>query len=424
MQQYGGNLTKRGEAVDLRWRLFGYVLGFALALLTAVAAWIGLALREDVAAEMDAAARLVDVVLAAGTPGQGADALRALSGSGQLRHVVLSVERSSLEQSGPVATVHERRIPLGDGTLVIRADARAEIREVLEGGVRIMGSLLILALALAAVAWLAAHRALAPARELERGLARLGRGEGDAALPGFELKEFATIAAAIERLSGDLSAARAAEQALARQLLELQEAERRELARELHDELGQALTAIGAAAACIEKQAGRAVPDVLVASARDIRQESGRVLGLVRNRLARLRPGGLDAQRLVEALDELVAGWRSRAPQIGVEAEFPVSLPALPPLAGLALYRTAQEALTNVLRHSVASRVRVSLRQVDRAVELTICDNGIGSGADAARRARGGLAGMRERAAMAGGRCWLDDAPGGGLQVRLSLPLA
>ncbi len=424
MQQYGENLTKRGETVDLRWRLFGYVLGFALALLTAVAAWIGLALREDVAAEMDAASRLVDVVLAAGTPGQGAEALRTLAGSGQLRHVVLSVERSSLEHSDPVTAAHERRIPLGDGTLVIRADARAEIREVLEGGVRIMGSLLILALALAAVAWLAAHRALAPARELERGLARLGRGEGDAALPGFELKEFATIAAAIERLSGDLSAARAAEQALARQLLELQEAERRELARELHDELGQALTAIGAAAACIEKQAGRAVPDVLVASARDIRQESGRVLGLVRNRLARLRPGGLDEQRLVEALDELVAGWRSRAPQIRVDAEFPASLPALPPLAGLALYRTAQEALTNVLRHSVASRVRVSLRQVDRAVELTICDNGIGSGADAAMRARGGLTGMRERAEMAGGRCWLDDAPGGGLQVRLSLPLA
>ena len=96
----------------------------------------------------------------------------------------------------------------------------------------------------------------------------------------------------------------------------------------------------------------------------------------------------------------------------------------MPPLAGLALYRTLQEALTNVLRHSVASRVRLSLRQIGSEVELTVADNGVGRSADALPRARGGLAGMRERAAMAGGRCWLDDAPGGGLRVCLSLPVA
>ena len=424
---YSYSAGKTEDAVDLRWKLFGYVLGFALAVLTAVAAWVGLALRQDVAAEMDAAARLVDVVMAAGMPGQGGDVVRRLAAGGPLRHVVLSVERSSLEQVAmpTVQTdlLHERRIPLGDGTLVIRSDARAEIREVLEGGVRIMGTLLVFSLALAAVAWLAAHRALAPARELERGLARLGRGEGDAALPKFELKEFSTIAAAIERLSGELAAARAAEQVMARQLLELQEAERRELARELHDELGQALTAIGVAAACIERQADRRAPEAIIASARDIGQESGRVLGLVRNRLAQLRPRDLDSRPVVVALEELLASWRRRAPQIGVEAELAASLPALPPLAGLALYRTVQEALTNVLRHSVASRVRLSLRQVGRVVELTVCDDGVGRSADVLRSARGGLVGMRERAEMAGGQCWLEDAPGGGLQVRLSLPV-
>ena len=425
---------KTGDAVDLRWRLFGYVLGFALALLAAVAAWVGLALREDVAAEMEAAARLVDVVRAAGTAtGKDSEALQKALDGAPLRHVVLSVERSTLEQGVPslaadggagLSSLPVRRIPLGDGTLVIRTDARAEIHEVLEGGLRVMATLLVFSLALAGLAWLAAHRALAPVRELERGLAHLGRGEGAPSLPRFELKEFASIAAAIERLSGELAEARATERDMARRLVELQEAERRELARELHDELGQSLTAIGIAAACIERQAGRAAPEALVASARDIRKESGRTLGLVRNRLAQLRPQGLDGLRVVDALNELVASWRGRAPEIGIEAEFPADLPALPPLAGLALYRTLQEALTNVLRHSVASRVRLSLRQIGSEVELTVADNGVGRSADALPRARGGLAGMRERAAMAGGRCWLDDAPGGGLRVCLSLPVA
>lgn len=127
---------------------------------------------------------------------------------------------------------------------------------------------------------------------------------------------------------------------------------------------------------------------------------------------------------MVDALNDLVSGWRGRAPGIGIETEFPPTLPTLPPAAGLALYRTLQESLTNVLRHSVASRVRLSLQQVGRAVELTVCDNGVGQVADVVRRARGGLLGMRERAEMAGGRCWLDEAPGGGLRVHLSLPLA
>lgn len=417
--------------MDLRWRLFGYVLGFALALLAAVAAWVGLALRDDVADEMAAAARLVDVVQAAAQAGQGSDALRAALEGAPLRHVVIEVERSSMEQSAPPAVagltpgiLHERRIPLADGTLVIRADARAEIREVLQGGGRVMATLLLLSLILAGLAWLVVHRALAPVRELERGLAHLGGGEGEAPLPRFELKEFASIASAIERLSGELARARQAERDMARRLLELQEAERQDLARELHDELGQGLTAISVAAACIERQAARGAADALLASACDIRHESARMLGLVRNRLAQLRPQGLDGLRVVDALNDLVASWRGRAPEIGVETEFEARLPALPPLAGLALYRTLQEALTNVLRHSVASRVRLSLRQVGQDVELTIADNGIGRPADALQGARGGLTGMRERAAMAGGRCWLDDTPGGGLQVRLSLPVA
>lgn len=430
----------RRRKVDLRWRLLGYVLGFALALLTAAAAWVGLALREDVAEEMEASTRLVNTMLAiSAAPEVRAGALSRLLADGQLRHVTLQVERSNLEQVGTAASsgvgaalvaylmdgrpVQEQRIPLGEGTLVIRSDASAEIHEVLRDGARIMGTLLVFSLAMALVAWLAAHRALRPVRELEKGLARIGRDEERVSLPPFQLKEFAAIATAIESLSVELSETREARQQLARQLLELQENERRELARELHDEFGQALTAVSVSAAYIERNAQRATPQALAESARDIRQEATRMLGQVRSLLSQLRPHGLEGLQMVDALQDLVSGWKGRAPEIGIETEFPPTLPVLPPAAGLALYRTLQEALTNVLRHSVASRVRLSLQQVGRAVELTVCDNGVGKASEVIRRSRGGLLGMRERAEMAGGRCWFDEAPGGGLQVRLSLPV-
>ncbi|MGL4407675.1 MAG: sensor histidine kinase [Zoogloea sp.] len=319
--------------------------------------------------------------------------------------------------------VHERRIPLQDGTLVIRANARSEVQEIIRDALRIITTLLVFCMVMAVMAWLAAHRALKPVRVLEQGLARIGQGEHPVAMPHLELREFASIARCIEQLADDLAQARQSEQHLARQLLELQEAERRELARELHDEFGQALTAINISAAFIEKHARHADTEALIASAQDIRGEAARMLAQVRGLLSQLRPHGLEGLQMVDALNDLVSSWRGRAPEIGIEAKFPQSLPALPPLAGLALYRTLQEALTNVLRHSVASRVRLSLECCGRALELTVTDNGVGRGAEVVRKARGGLLGMRERAEMAGGSCWLADGPDGGLQVRLRLPV-
>lgn len=430
---------QRGTEMDLRWRLFGYVLAFSLALLLAVAAWVGLALREDVAEEMEASTRLVNTMLAISSAQhyRAADMERLLK-DGQLRHVSLRVERSNMEQmpqadprsSGLIAalangdSIQEQRIPLDDGVLVIRADASAEIGEVLRDGVRTMLTLIVFSMAMAVVAWLAAHRALKPVRALEEALARIGRDEGKVIMPAFRLKEFAAIASAIERMSAELDESRCTRQELSRQLLELQESERRELARELHDEFGQSLTAVSMSAAFIERNAAQVAPEALADSARDIRQEAVRMLGHVRSLLSQLRPHGLDGLQMTDALNDLLVGWRHRAPLIRIEASFPESLPNLAPPAGLALYRTVQEALTNVLRHSVADRVRLSIEQVGKAVELTVCDNGVGKVQDIMRRSRGGLLGMRERAEMAGGRCWFDEAPGGGLQVRLSLPLA
>jgi two-component system sensor histidine kinase UhpB len=171
--------------MDLRWRLFGYVLGFALALSVAAVAWVGLALQQDVAEEMEASTRLADVILAVGSaPEHRAAELRSC-------WQVVSCDTLRCPWSAPIwsrgdglrqracwrplpiicSTGGDPRAPhsAGDDVLVIRADPRAEIHEVLRDGMRNMVTLVVFCLGMAVVAWVAAHRALKPVRLLEQG---------------------------------------------------------------------------------------------------------------------------------------------------------------------------------------------------------------------------------------------------------------
>lgn len=435
--------------VDLRVRLVVWLSGFSLALLAGACVVVGLNLRQDVAEEMAASARLADLMLGISQAGS-AEQIAGLLAAGELRHVQVRLDRSVLEQSPAAGLQHlppsgaealllalaggllpaapdagqARRIELAgpDGAVIeIRAQPLSELREILRDAARLLGVLVLFAAGTVLAAWFAADRALRPVRALEDGLARLARGEPRAALPPFSLKEFSRIADAIDQLADSLAQSRASERRLGRSLMEVQETERRELARELHDEFGQSLTAIGAAAAFVERHAAGAEPAALAECARDIRGESGRMAAQVRGLLRQLRPHGLDGLGMLDALRELIAGWRQRAPQISIGLALPASLPALPPDAGLALYRTAQEALTNVLRHAGASRVDIALGQAGGELLLRIADNGCGRAGEILGRAGGGLLGMRERAAMAGGALMLDDTPGGGLTVGLRL---
>lgn len=427
--------------MDLRLRLLAYLSAFSLLLLCFTALAMLNTLHRDVAEEVEASTRLAELMLTIGEARQtGSEPLRRLLEKDRLRHVTLFLDRSETEQPSPSApggplaglvdrlaqplsgSVHERRIRFGDETLVIRADPRSEIHEILRDAARMLGTLLLFSLGTMLLAWYAAHRALRPVRAFEDGLERLTRGETDATLPRFELREFRRIADAIDRLAAHLGESRAAERRLTRRLLELQESERRELARELHDEFGQSLTAIGVGAAFVERHAGTADSAALIECARDIRCEASRVSGHVRNLLRELRPHGIESLGVVDSLRELIEGWRQRAPQIELDVTLPTTLPALSPIAGLALYRTLQEALTNVLRHSGASRARIVLASSADMLRLTVADNGRGRAASVAQGSGGGLPGMLERALMADGQLRFSDAPGGGLQLELSLP--
>jgi two-component system sensor histidine kinase UhpB len=427
--------------MDLRMRLVRRLTGFSFLLVAAACVLVVASLLEDVGEEIEASARLAELMLGVSQMQQhGPDAVRRMLDEGGLRHLAVSFDRPDIEQLprsgatpfarwvagwlalGQRELLHERRVAIGDEVLLIRPDPLSEIEEILQDSGRMLGIFVVFALATIAAAWRTVQRALQPVQALEQGLARLAGGERQALLPRFELNEFRRIAGAIERLADALEAARAKERSLGRRLIELQESERRDLARELHDEFGQALTAVGVAAAYIERHADGAAPQVLVECAREIRGEASNMSAHVRSLLTQLRPHGLEGLGMVDALAELLDGWRQREPGITLVANLPARLPPLAPAAALALYRTVQEALTNVRRHSGASCVEVRLAERDRRVVLTVGDDGCGCDAATLACSAGGLLGMRERAAMAGGEVRIETAAGGGMRIELAVP--
>lgn len=210
---------------------------------------------------------------------------------------------------------------------------------------------------------------------------------------------------------------------LAQGLLLAQENERRALARELHDEIGQNCTAIRAEASFISHAAGND-RDGVVASAGRIGHISEELYGLVRAMLRRLRPMALDSLGLEPALQELCEAWEE---QSGIACGFfPRDLPAeLDDGLRIAVFRIVQEGLTNAARHSGADQVRIDLTLADdgRRLRLVIADNGRGLAEPERVRPGFGLIGMRERVAGLHGDFALVSAAGEGLRIEVGLPL-
>jgi two-component system sensor histidine kinase UhpB len=200
-----------------------------------------------------------------------------------------------------------------------------------------------------------------------------------------------------------------------RRVLVAQEAERRRVAQELHDEIGQNLTA-----AVLELNRVREGGVVLGDALDDVQALARESLETLSEITARLRPATFDDLGLASALQSLAADAERRT---GIEVETAVdgAQHVLDPDAELVLYRVAQEALTNALRHGACSRVVIGLRREDGAVVLRVADDGAGLG-DATTGA--GIRGMRERSAMIGGRLRFSTPTAGGTAVELRVPQA
>jgi two-component system sensor histidine kinase UhpB len=201
----------------------------------------------------------------------------------------------------------------------------------------------------------------------------------------------------------------------ARRALSAQENERLRIARELHDEVGQSLTAVVLGLDQTAREVGPYARE-RIAESREIVRDS---LGNVRRIARELRPEALDDLGLLSALTSLATGLQNRT-GVAVERRLDRNLPALPPDVELVIYRVAQEALTNIARHAHADRVRLVLAREADAMVLTVTDDGDGVAQIAGPAA--GIRGMRERAVLVGGRLSIASTSGGGTEVRLEVP--
>jgi two-component system sensor histidine kinase UhpB len=198
-------------------------------------------------------------------------------------------------------------------------------------------------------------------------------------------------------------------------VLAAQEAERLRIARELHDELGQTLTAVALRAEHAAQRGGEGDREFA-----EVAQIVQRGLADVRRISLELRPGALEELGLVNAVISLCARV-SEQTGMRIRRQLEGPLPDLAPEVELAVYRIAQEALTNAVRHSRASEVTVSLSCSKGELVLSVKDDGEGLPEDVV--AGGGLTGMRERAMLIGAALEIESIPSAGVEVRLRLPV-
>ena len=194
-----------------------------------------------------------------------------------------------------------------------------------------------------------------------------------------------------------------------------QETERRHMAAELHDEIGQNLTALIMQLDRLAKRVPSACREEVEEAAVTARRSLDEVRGLAR----RLRPEVLDELGLVPALGNLCDRMSQRT-GLTIVRRLPTRPPAIGDDAELVVYRVTQESLTNVVRHAQATHAEVSLEELDGHVELSISDNGVGC--SVVGDEEGGMRGMRERAILVGGDLEVEEVVPSGTRVRLRLP--
>jgi signal transduction histidine kinase len=307
------------------------------------------------------------------------------------------------------------------GAVVISADPTALTAAAWAAAqhlITVMGATLIL---LCILVYAALARALRPTRLIQAGLERIAAHDLSARLPPFDLAELSAIRDVFNDLAADLERTLRERKALTEKLIDLQDEERRHLARELHDEFGQNLTAIRALAASIGQTAAAECPSLLP-EADSVARTAGQMMEALRGTLFRLRPPDVDELGLAASLEGLIAGWNGRyRGRTRFEIGLTGPVETVPASVAASLYRIAQEALTNAAKHADATRVALMLLVRADEIRLSVENDGQETGHDATPGL--GLLGMRERVAALGGGMTFGPRPEGGTILSVAIPV-
>lgn len=325
----------------------------------------------------------------------------------------------------PEAVAFRRLITKGSqsfGYLVVEADPSDEVTEVWRDMqvLFILGGFFLTLILI--LVYMALRQGLRPLGDLADALAKLENGDFTARVGTGAAKELNPIQIRFNHMASVLEKTMAENHALAGNMLTVQESERRDLARELHDELAPCLFGIRVDLAEIERIAIENKLADVEEKVSSVKLITSHIQSLVRKMLSRLRPMTLDDLGLTDALRDMLHNWRDRQPEIDWEWDFAGDLNDLPDTQQVTVYRVVQECTTNCVRHADASHVKVEVRREKENIKVTVTDDG--KGLDNNSVIKGfGLIGMRERVSALGGKIAFDTEEGMGLQVRVLIPL-
>jgi two-component system sensor histidine kinase UhpB len=327
------------------------------------------------------------------------------------------------------------------GYVVIHPDPTYEMDEIWNVARGLLGLLVAFFVLVSSLIWWAVASAMRPLERVRDALHGLGAGDLTTRLPRFDLPELASLSREFNRTADALAESTAENRRLTQRLIQTQEAERTRIAHELHDEIGQCVTAIHADAAAIQRASADAHDSAEAADVRDsasaIVDAAAQIKHLVRGMLQRLHPVPLGGMGLGSALREQVAMFRQRNTDVACSLHVDAVAATLDGALATAIYRLVQESLTNISRHAHARNVTIEITvggrvdrllqdqngDVSKGLDVTVKDDGEGFDVSA-RNAGYGLVGMRERAHALGGALSIDSRPGTGTCIRFRLPWA
>jgi two-component system sensor histidine kinase UhpB len=329
----------------------------------------------------------------------------------------------AVDMVAPIMKPTHRKVTINGrvlGELVITPDPSYEIAEIWHDTLGMLFLVAIFFVTVNAMIYWAVGRALRPVDAIMTALSELEKGNLQARLPNFTLRELTGISTKFNTMAQTLQNSIHSNHRLTQQIISLQEDERKNLARDLHDEIGQHLTAIHVdASAILNAKQLESVRE----SASAIDAVARQMMDIVHDMLQRLRPGVLDELGLNVAIRELIDQWRHRNQHIRVNVSISAPLEKLDEPTSITVYRIVQECLTNISRHSQASRVDIKVEGDHQQITLIVNDDGCGFETDKSP-AGFGLAGMRERVEGLGGVFNLTSSQGFGVIVAVILPLS
>jgi two-component system sensor histidine kinase UhpB len=314
-------------------------------------------------------------------------------------------------------------------TLIIQANPLDEITEVWEESIGFFSSLLLLTLFTFLAVNLAFNKALKSIVIIVNALKIIETGQYLQKLPDFSIQEYDSIAKAINHMTDELNTSQQENRALTQHSLEIQEDERQRLSQELHDELGQSLTAIKVMAVT----AGRSQTGAMGARS-DIKQTTDSIISVcdhlmtvVRSMMHQLHPLVLTELGLKATMEDLRNHWALRNPALKLSIDCPDEVDTLEQKISIQVFRIVQECLTNIVRHAQAKHALVSLEIVHQAesrkfLRLLVSDDGKGCTTDKIKTGFG-LLGMRERINSLGGELTIQTQPQQGMSVIASIPI-